>query len=111
MLLKLGACCSDCKTTFDILYNYWQNEFKSFSVDIFGKYFLSELERVYNSQNFLIDVFANKTYKLWKYLPAEISKEQPFLVLCYADDGLSYGDENQTIKMYQELFDFYKKIS
>lgn len=108
LLLKLENCCSDCEATFDILYNYWQYECKSFFVDIFGKYLLSELERVYNSQNFLIDVFANKTYKLWKYLPAEISKKQPFLILCYADDGLSYGDENQTRNMYQELFDFYK---
>ncbi|MGN1478648.1 MAG: hypothetical protein ACI4XH_02685 [Acutalibacteraceae bacterium] len=108
LLLKLENCCSDCESTFDILYNYWKYQCKSFSIDIFGKYLLSELERVYNSQTYLIDVFAIKTYKLWEYLPAEISKKQPFLTLCYADDGLSYGDENHTREIYQELFNFYK---
>lgn len=35
-------------------------------------------------------------------------KGEPFHTLSYADDPLSWNDEKQTRKLYEELFEFYK---
>lgn len=107
ILLELECCSSKCDATFEILYNYWKYDCKDFSVDIFGKDLLIELKRVYKSNTFTIKEFSSKCYLLWTYLPTEINTKEPFHILSYADDCLSYGDEAQTRKLYEELFDFY----
>lgn len=52
--------------------------------------------------------FGEKTYSLWRILPWAVSGEDPFRMLSYADDPLSYGDEEGSKGIYQEIFDFYK---
>ena len=54
-------------------------------------------------------------YSLWEKLPEHIQDIEPFKVLCYADDSLSWGDENQAkniyeamVKIDEENSDFYK---
>ncbi len=42
-----------------------------------------------------IKQFAEKMYSLWKVLPTAIQHKQPFYMLSYADDPLSWGDIEQ----------------
>ena len=53
--------------------------------------------------------FGEKTYSLWGMLPWAVSGEDPFRMLSYAGDPLSYGDEKQSEEIYREIFDFYKE--
>ncbi len=108
MLLELQSYHYDVDTTFDILQRYWEYEFKGFSVDTFGKCLLEDLKTVYQSNVFSIEDFGKKCYRLWKQLPNELHLEEPFHVLSYADDPLSWGDEAQTREIYEKLFEFYK---
>jgi len=108
LLLELESCSSNCDTTFDILRRYWKYECKEFSVDDFGKCLLKDLKEIYFSNTLPIKEYGMKCYSLWKELPSEIHTIEPFRALSYADDPLSWGDEAQTRKLYEELFEFYK---
>lgn len=35
--------------------------------------------------------------------------EEPFHILSYADDCLSYGDEKQCRELYESMFAFYEQ--
>ena len=108
LLLKLESCSSDCNTTFDILQRYWKYECEDFSVDNFGKCLLEELKTVYFSNSFTITEYGKKCHSLWQQLPNEMHTKEPFHILSYADDPLSWNDEAQTRKLYEDMFDFYK---
>ena len=82
------------------------NEY-ALNCEVFGKYLMEELQKVYVSVE--ITEFGKKMYELWNRLPDTIDKmEEPFHVLSYADDCLSYGDEKQCRKLYEWMFEFYK---
>lgn len=73
----------------------------------FGKCLMRELRDVYLSIE--ITEFGKKMYELWKRLPYAINgMEEPFFVLSYADDCLSYGDEIQYRELYESMFEFYE---
>ena len=108
LLLELESCSSDCVTTFGILQRYWKYDYKDLSVEEFGRCLLEGLKTTYFSNIFTITEFGKKCYSLWQELPREINTKEPFHVLSYADDPLSWGDEAQTREIYENLFDFYK---
>ena len=108
LLLELESCSSDRNTTFDILQRYWKYECEDFSVDNFGKCLLEDLKTVYFSNSFTITEYGKKCYSLWQQLPNEMHTKEPFHILSYADDPLSWNDEAQTRKLYEDMFDFYK---
>lgn len=76
--------------------------------EIFGKKLTLLLE---NHYNVCPDKkrFGEQTYSLWGVLPWAVSGEDPFRMLSYAGDPLSYGDEKQSEGIYREIFDFYKE--
>lgn len=108
ILLELESCSSNCDITYGILQRYWKYECKNFSIDSFGKCLLENLKTAYFSNLFSIVEFSKKCYLLWRELPNEIHTKEPFYTLSYSDDPLSWGDEAQTKKIYEELFEFYK---
>ena len=108
ILLDLESCSSDCETTFDILQRYWKYECNDFSVVSFGKCLLEDLKTTYHSNAFSVEDYGKMCYSLWQYFPNELSMTEPFRTLSYADDPLSWNDEKQTRKLYEELFEFYK---
>lgn len=108
ILLDLEFISADCNATYDYINRYWKYEYKNFSIDCFGKFLLIDLKKIYKSNTFSIEAFARKCYELYKMLPYEISSNEPFFTLCYADDPLSWGDEKQCCEIYENLFDFYK---
>ena len=46
-------------------------------------------------------------YNLWEDLPGQIQDIELFWALCYADDPLSWGDEEQTRSIYENMMNFY----
>ncbi|MDE7192837.1 MAG: hypothetical protein K2O14_02600 [Oscillospiraceae bacterium] len=57
--------------------------------------------------------FGRMGYKLWLLLSdlnIEVDSD-PYVVLCYADEPLDYGDEKQSLELYRYFFDFYKESS
>lgn len=75
--------------------------------ELFGKVLMKELRDIYLAVE--IAEFAKEMYKLWNRLPSTIDKmEEPFRVLSYADDCLSYGDEKQCRELYESMFEFYE---
>lgn len=108
LLLELESCSSDSDATFDILQRYWKYECGDFSVDDFGKCLLEDLKTVYFSNTFIIAEFGKRCYQLWQQLPSEMHTKEPFHTLSYANEPLSWNDEEQTRKLYEDLFDFYK---
>jgi hypothetical protein len=47
-------------------------------------------------------------YNLWEDLPGQIQNIEPFWALCYADNPLSWGDEEQTRSIYENMMNFYE---
>lgn len=109
ILLELEWCSSDCEKTFSIINNFRHYEyFQKFNVDRFGEKLFCGLEAVYMADSIPIDEFGRRCYQLWNCLPAEIDQIEPFWTLGYADDYLSYGDEEQCRKSYERAFSHYK---
>lgn len=86
---------------------YWDYECDAFHCDSFGKQLFSSLKAVYDTNTVEISDFGERCYKLWRMLPSTIGEMEPFQTLCYADDPLSWGDEAQTRKLYENAFAFY----
>lgn len=109
ILLELEWCSSECDKTFSIINNFWHYEYyQSFNADKFGEKLFCGLKSVYMSNSVSIEEFGRHCYQLWNCLPAEINHIEPFWTLCYADDCLSYGDEEQCRKLYEKAFLHYK---
>lgn len=108
VLLELEECSINYKDTFARLRRYFAYENNFFKSDKFGKALFKGLEVAYNSGVYSITDFSQRCYELWKTLPEFLAQEEPFFVLCYADEPLSWGDEKQTCKLYEEAFAFYK---
>lgn len=75
--------------------------------DVFGKLLLKELKDIYYQKSLSIDEFGKRTYLLWKEIPCCIGKDEPFHTLSFADDPLSWGDVEQSCKIYEDLFAYY----
>ena len=107
VLLELEECSSDIRRINAILENYWDSVHRILDVDIFGEHLFSELESIYKFNKFGIEEFSKRCYSLWSSLPSHIHQKEPFWTLSYADDCLSWNDEAQTRKLYEETFSFY----
>ncbi len=104
----------------DLLYLEWETDikkaiiyvrthidYKNLDLELFGKILIRKLKAVY--VNCLdIKCFASQMYSLWESLPGNIQNIEPFGTLCYADDPLSWGDEEQTRKIYENMLSYYK---
>ncbi len=81
-------------------------EYKNLDLDWFGRTLMSKLKVVYENCSD-IKFFASRMYSLWKNLPRNIQNIDPFWTLCYADDPLSWGDEEQTRNIYEYMLNYY----
>lgn len=72
----------------------------------FGKKLMNKLKDIYVAENSLED-FGKRMYQLWQCLPNELSEEEPFHILSYADDPLSWGDEKQCRELYEKAIYYY----
>ena len=104
----------------DFLYLEWETDIqkaityvrthidsKNLDLERFGRILMSKLETIYTNCSD-IEYFAKRTYRLWENLPGNIQNIEPFWTLCYADDPLSWGDEEQTSTIYEHMLSYYK---
>ncbi len=82
------------------------NDYNTLDTECFGRFLMSELKTVYMNCTDIKD-FAARIYGLWKILPRNIQDIEPFIILCYADDPLSWGDEKQTRNIYMHMLNYY----
>lgn len=73
---------------------------------LFGKKLMDRIRDIYDTENNL-ERFGKRMYQLWQYLPSELSEKEPFDILCYADDPLSWGDEKQCRELYEKALFYY----
>lgn len=76
-----------------------------FDSECFGKILMKSLQQLYKDTD--LEIFAQKVYSLWRKFPEAICKEEPFFTLNYADDCLSYGDEEQCRQLYEKAMHYY----
>ena len=77
----------------------------SFDTMEFGKQLMSKIKPLYDGNN--IADFGKAMYRLWTLLPEKIKLEEPFYILSYADDCLSYGNEKQCQELYENALNYY----
>ena len=90
-----------------ILYVKTHIDYKGLDMARFGRLLMSKLKVIYLDCPD-IHFFAGRMYHLWQSLPGSIQDIEPFWTLCYADDPLSWGDEQQTRSIYEHMLDYYK---
>ncbi len=104
----------------DLLYLEWETDTKNtityirthidyntFDYEQFGKILMNKLKVCYKNCSD-IRCFADQMYRLWESLPVIIQDREPFFTLCFADDPLSWGDEQQTRMIYEDMLNYYK---
>lgn len=104
----------------DLLYLEWETNIKNaivyirihidynhLDIDLFGKILMSKLNKVYKND---LDIrkFADRMYNLWKDLPGNLQDIEPFRMLSYADDPLSWGDEGQIRNIFERMLCYYE---
>lgn len=104
----------------DLLYLEWETDLKqamiyirthmdynSLDLERFGRILMGKLKVVYENCS-EIKNFARQMYHLWENLPGNLQEKEPFFILCYADDPLSWGDKEQSRNIYEDMLNYYK---
>lgn len=105
----------------DLLYLEWETDIKKaiayirthidydvLDYEQFGRILMNRLKVYYKNCSDIMS-FANRMYSLWESLPGNIQDKEPFFSLCYADDPLSWSDEEQTRNIYEYIMNYYKE--
>ena len=90
-----------------IIYVRTHIDYSSLDLERFGRILMSKLKVAYENCSD-IKHFAGRMYSIWENLPGNIQNTEPFWTLCYADDPLSWGDEEQTRDIYEHMLNYYK---
>lgn len=107
ILLGLEELTGDPEATKERFSRYWAFESSAFQADGFGRQLVAGLKVVYASGRFGMEAFGKRCYELWSHIPDKLQRIEPFHVLSYADDCLSFDDEPQMRAFYEEMFAFY----
>ena len=90
-----------------IIYIRTHIDYNNLDLELFGRILMNKLKVVYvNCSD--IKHFASQMYSLWGSLPGSIQNIEPFFTLSYADDPLSWGNEEQTRNIYEYMLNYYK---
>ena len=98
--LELEECSSSLLDSMGRFKRYWDYECSEIDKGVFGQELFKSLKVAYDTNNFEIAEFGKRCYMLWNMLPNSIDQIEPFHILSYADDPLSWGvkhkQENST---------------
>ena len=90
-----------------IIYINESIDFEKLDSALFGKCLMERISVFYKEGHADLRNFAAKMYDLWKNLPDSIQHQQPFWILSYGDDPLSWGDEKQCRSIYEKMMNYY----
>lgn len=102
-LLELELMCGNIEES--IIFITYHAYFTKLDLKIFRKQTIYILSSIYNTID--IHEFAEPSYTLWNRLPECIAHEDPFLILSYAGDSISWGDSVSADKNYKKIFSYY----
>ncbi len=102
--LELELLCGNVKES--MIYIKEHISFNDINIENFEKKFIECLKILYNDMN--IKDFSELSYKIWNVLPEYISQKDPFILLCYAGDSLSWGDELSAKENFERIFSYYE---
>ena len=77
--------------------------------ETFGRALMEKL-REYYARCTDLRQFGSKMHSVWESLPGRLYNQEPFWTLSYADDPLSWGDEEQTRSFYERMFAYYGEV-
>ena len=83
-------------------------DYNRFNYDKFGKALMCLIREYYTNCSD-IEEFASHMYSLWESIPGYIQDREPFRILSYADDPLSWKDEEQSRKLYEDMLNYYER--
>ena len=106
LLLELQWSLSDTQKTISTIRHYCDYH-HIVDNDVFGKFLCQKLSEIYFRAEISIEEFGSKARRIWRQLPSTMYNIEPFWVLSYADDPLSWGDEKQAREIYEKMFRFY----
>ena len=92
-----------------IIYMKTHIDYHNFDFNRFGKNLMSKLGIIYKNCTD-IKLFVNQMYGLWGSLPENIQNMEPFQVLCYVGDSLSWGDEDQAKNICKYMLNYYESF-
>lgn len=104
LLLELEFCKNDVNKIKKIIDDYIYDNKIELNYECIGRFLFEMLSEIYQQNKYDITTFGNRVYKVWQMLPEKLSMEEPYWTLSYADDCLSYGDEEQTRSLYERAF-------
>ena len=102
-LLTLEGLCGKMKES--TIYIRTHINYSSLDREKFGKTLMTLLKHFYQSMD--IEQFGQRIYSVWEGMAGNLQEEEPFSVMCYADDPLSWGDEKQTRELYEKMLNYY----
>lgn len=103
-LLELENLGGDCAAAWARISPYLM----TMDISEFGRTLFGKLEEVYRANKIPLCEFGVRCGRLWGALPERIDHKEPFVMLCYADEPLSWGDEEQSRELFQSMFDYYR---
>ena len=104
-LLELEFLSGNKKET--IVYIRTHTDYNSMDFDKFGRTLCGLLKPIYESMD--IRKFGEEMYLLWDDFAGNLQDMEPFRTLSYADDPLSWGDTEQTRKLYEHMLNYYER--
>ena len=77
-------------------------------ISVFGRALFGKLEELYRADKIPLGEFGIRCGRLWGALPQIIDHKEPFVMLCYADEPLWWGDEEQSRELFESMFNYYR---
>lgn len=109
LLQELEWNAGDWKGAYARIREYWGDHAGSIRMEVFGRFFMARLGEIFRREDLDFRWFGPRMYTLWKNLPPWLQDVQPFWTLSYADDPLSWGDVEQSRRIYREMLEYYEK--
>lgn len=104
-LLHLESLCGDVKET--LIYISMHVNYHLINIEKFGGHLMNLLKPIYETVD--ITKFASSLYNIWQLLWGGITNQEPFFIMNYAEDHLSYGDEKEARELCENMLSFYDK--
>lgn len=102
-LIELEYLSSSLKET--IIYIRAHTNYNTMDINKFGKKLFELLKPIYNTMD--IETFAKAMNSLWHGLADNMQDIDPFWMLSYADEPLSWGDKEQTRELFEKAITYY----
>lgn len=101
---------SDRQKSLSLMGEYWTEHFSSFNEVLFGKTLFQRIQPIYLYEQTGLSDFGEKMYQLWSVLPSWLANKEPFSILCYASDPLSWGEPKLAKSFFEKAMYYYDTV-